>query len=196
MKTELGDAVLDQLFREARTFSHWSDGGLSEADMKALFELTKMGPTAGNCSPARFVFVASQAGKERLAPHLSRGNLDQTMTAPVCVIVGYDLDFAERLPFLFPYVKDAASWYKDPEVQKETAFRSSSLQGAYLIMAARAMGFDCGPMSGFDNAGVDNAFFAGTRIRSNFLCNIGRGDMTKVRPRLPRLSFEDVCTIA
>ncbi len=194
--TALNDAAIDQLFREARTYNVWRPETLSVAEMRELYALAKLGPTSGNCSPARFVFVHSGEGKKRLSPHLSRGNHDKTMAAPVCVIVAYDLDFADRLAELFPHNPGAASWYADPVVQHDTALRNSSLQGAYLIMAARALGYDCGPMSGFNNDGVDAEFFAGTRVKSNFLINIGRGDSSSLGPRLPRLSFEDAASFA
>jgi nitroreductase len=194
-KEPLASAALDQLFREARTYGGWRGEPITGAALKSLYELAKLGPTAGNTSPARFVFVTSPAGKQRLSPHLSAGNRDKTMAAPVTVIVGYDLDFAKKVPFLFPHKPEAANWYGDPVVAQETALRSSSLQGAYLIMAARALGYDCGPMSGFDNDGVDKEFFSGARIRSNFLINIGKGDPLSLRPRLPRLSFEEVCSV-
>jgi 3-hydroxypropanoate dehydrogenase len=154
-----------------------------------------MGPTSANCSPARFVFVKSKEAKERLKPHLSEGNRDKTMKAPVCTIIGYDLDFYEHLPKLFPHT-DARSWFAGkPEKIEETAFRNGTLQGAYLILAARLHGLDCGPMSGFDNAGVDAAFFSGTSIKSNFLCNIGYGDPAGVQPRSPRFSFDELAKI-
>jgi 3-hydroxypropanoate dehydrogenase len=151
-----------------------------------------MGPTSANCSPARILFVKSDAAKERLKPHLSSGNVAKTMSAPVCAIIGYDLEFYEKLPKLFPHT-DARSWFagKDQKIF-ETAFRNGTLQGAYLILAARALGLDCGPMSGFDNAGVDKEFFSGSTIKSNFLCNIGYGDPSALRPRSPRLSFEEI----
>ena len=160
-----------------------------------LVDVLKLGPTSANCSPARFLFVKSKEGKERSKPHLSEGNRDKTMKAPVCTIIGYDLEFYEKLPKLFPHT-DARSWFAgDPEKIRETAFRNGTLQGAYLILAARLYGLDCGPMSGFDNAGVDEAFFAGTPIKSNFLCNIGYGDPAGLRPRSPRLSFDEMAKI-
>jgi 3-hydroxypropanoate dehydrogenase len=193
MHKPLNDDALDQVFREARTHSAWTAQGVSEALMRAVYDLTRMGPTSANCSPARFVFVSTPAGKDKLKPFLAAGNVEKTMTAPVCVIVGHDLDFAKHLPELFPHAPDANTWFVHN--RDETAFRNGSLQGAYLIMAARSLGLDCGPMSGFDNAGVDGAFFAGTNIKSNFLINIGYGDGTKLFPRSPRLSFEDACQI-
>jgi nitroreductase len=192
----LEPTAVDLLFRKARTYNAWAPELIAEATLRDLYELVKLGPTSGNVSPARFVFVATPEGKKRLSPHLSRGNHDKTMAAPVCVIVAYDLDFADKLATLFPHNPTAASWYADPVVQQETALRNSSLQGAYLIMAARALGYDCGPMSGFKNAGVDAEFFAGTRIKSNFLINVGHGDPASLKPRLPRLSFEEACSLA
>ncbi len=194
--SSLEQASLDKLFLEARTYNGWKDRVLSKADFEKIYNLTKMGPTATNASPARFVFVSTEDGFKRLKPHLSKGNLDKTMAAGACVIVGYDLDFGEKIPELFPHFPGAAAWFTDPKVQYETAFRNSSLQGGYLIMAARSLGYDCGPMSGFDHDGVDAEFFAGTNVKSNFLINIGAGDPASIKGRLPRLSFEDACSIA
>lgn len=190
------DPALDRLFLQARTHNGWTDEALPENLPEMLYELVKWGPTSANVSPARFVFIATPEGKARLSPHLSSGNRAKTMAAPLCVIVAYDLDFAEKLPTLFPHAPTARYWFNDPVVREATALRNSSLQGAYLIMAARALGLDCGPMSGFNNAGVDEAFFAGTALRSNFLCNIGHGDPAGLFPRNPRLSFEEACSKA
>ena len=163
--------------------------------LQELIELVKLAPTSANCSPARFLFVKSREAKLKLRPHLSEGNLAKTMAAPVCAIVGYDLDFHDHLPKLFPHT-DAKSWFAgDDKKIFDTAFRNGTLQGAYLIMAARALGLDCGPMSGFDNAGVDCAFFAGTNIKSNFLCNLGYGEASALRPRSPRFSFDEMARI-
>jgi 3-hydroxypropanoate dehydrogenase len=157
---KLPSSCLDQLFRDARTHNAWRDQDVSEALLHKLVDLVKLGPTSANCSPARFLFVKSRDAKERLKPHLSEGNRDKTMKAPVCTIIGYDLDFYRHLPKLFPHT-DAKSWFEGkPNKIEETAFRNGTLQGAYLIMAARALGLDCGPMSGFDNQGVDREFFA------------------------------------
>jgi 3-hydroxypropanoate dehydrogenase len=161
----------------------------------AIYELMRWGPTSANSSPARIVFVVSKEAKERLKPHLSPGNAAKTMAAPATAILGYDLDFARHLAQLAPHSPGAAGWFADPVLAETTAFRSSSLQGGYFILAARALGLDCGPMSGFDNAGVDRDFFAGTAIKSNFLCNVGYGDPSGVRPRAPRLSFDEACRI-
>lgn len=188
--------LLDQLFEGARTHNAWRAEALPESTLRRLYDALKWGPTSANCSAGRFVFVRSEEGKARLAPHLSRANRAKTMAAPVCVIVGYDLDFAEKMPRLFPHDPSAPAWFADPAVAQETAFRNSSLQGAYLIMAARALGLDCGPMSGFDRAGVDAEFFAGTSWRSNFLVNIGHGRAEALYPRNPRLEFEEACLLA
>lgn len=195
MTDKLPDASLDQLFRDARTRGAWRDQDVPDALLHELVDLVKLGPTSGNCSPARFVFVKSPEAKARLKPFLSDGNRDKTMKAPVCAIIGYDLDFYEHLPKLFPHT-DAKSWFEGkPEKIADTAFRNSSLQGAYLILAARALGLDCGPMSGFDQAGVDQEFFAGTKVKSNFLCNLGYGDDSQLRPRSPRFDFDEMARI-
>ncbi|WP_420008122.1 malonic semialdehyde reductase [Xanthomonas sacchari] len=195
MSDALHDAALDQLFRTARTQNAFLDKPVSEATLRALYDLVKWGPTAANGSPARFVFVTSPQAKEKLKPALSEGNLAKTLAAPVTVIVAHDEDFHEKLPYLFPHT-DAKSWFDGPrEGRSEGAFRNGSLQGAYLILAARALGLDAGPMSGFDNAKVDAAFFAGTAIKSNFLVNLGYGDPSGLFPRLPRLSFDEAARI-
>ena len=192
----LDDGALDALFREARTHNKWLDQPVSEETLRAAWDLAKMGPTSANCSPARIVFVVSAAAKERLKPALAEGNVAKTMAAPATAIIGYDMAFYERLPELFPHT-DARSWFAGNEALiAATAFRNGSLQGAYFILAARAAGLDCGPMSGFDNAKVDAAFFAGTTIKSNFLCNLGYADASKLHPRDKRLSFDEACRIA
>ena len=190
------DAVaLDLLFRNARTHTAWLDVAVPDATLHALHDLMKMPPTSANCSPARIVFVRTAAAKARLKPALAPGNVAQTMAAPVTAIIGQDLRFYERLPQLFPHT-DARSWFAGNDALiRTTAFRNSSLQGAYLILAARALGLDCGPMSGFDNAMVDAEFFAGGAVKSNFLCNLGHGDLSKLRPRSPRLAFDEACSI-
>ena len=195
MPDTIDTAALDRIFRTARSQNKWQDRPVPEAQLREIYDLLKLGPTAGNSSPARFVFVTSPEGKETLRPALSSGNLEKTMSAPVVAIAAYDLDFTEQLPKLFPHM-DARPWYADPEVRQVNAFRNGSLQAAYLILAARAVGLDAGPMSGFNNALVDEAFFAGTRIKSNMLVNLGYGDPAGVRERLPRLSFEEACRIA
>lgn len=194
MSGKLPAACLDQLFRNARTHNPLI-GEVPDALLHELVDLLKLGPTSANCNPARFLFVKSREAKERLKPHLSEGNLDKTMKAPVCTIIGYDLNFYLYLPKLFPHT-NAKSWFEGDE-QKifDTAFRNGTLQGAYLIMAARALGLDTGPMSGFDNAGVDREFFAGTHIKSNFLCNLGYGDGEKLFPRSPRFDFDEMAKI-
>lgn len=195
MAEVLSDAALDQLFRTARTQNAFLDKPVEDSQLRALYDLLKWGPTAANATPARIVFVKSKEAKAKLAPALSEGNLAKTMAAPVTAIVGFDQDFHEKLPYLFPHA-DAKSWFEGPrEGRHEAAFRNGSLQGAYLILAARALGLDAGPMSGFDNAKVDEAFFAGTGIKSNFLVNLGYGDPSAVFPRLPRLSFDEAARI-
>ncbi len=195
MSDVLADAALDQLFRTARTQNAFQDRAVEDSQLRALYELLKWGPTAANSTPARFVFVKSAEAKQKLAPALSEGNLAKTMAAPVTVIVGYDEDFHEKLPYLFPHT-DAKSWFDGPrEGRHEAAFRNGTLQGAYLMMAARALGLEAGPMSGFDPAKVDAAFFAGTAIKSNFLVNLGYGDPAGVFPRLPRLPFDEAARI-
>ena len=195
MTDKIAQACLDQLFLTARTHNAWRDQDVPDTLLHHIVDLAKLGPTSANCSPARFFFVKSRAAKERLKPHLSEGNRDKTMKAPVCTIIGYDLDFYEYLPKLFPHT-DARSWFAGkPEKIFDTAFRNGTLQGAYLIMAARALGLDCGPMSGFDNAGVDREFFAGTNVKSNFLCSLGYGDGSALHPRSPRFEFDEMARI-
>ncbi|HEX4157598.1 MAG TPA: malonic semialdehyde reductase [Rhizomicrobium sp.] len=195
MHPPISDDALDAVFRNARTFRRWQDKPVSPALLMAIYDLMRLGPTSGNCCPARIVFVVSRAAKDRLKPHLDDSNAEKTMSAPATAIVGFDLDFAERLPVLYPQVPDAQDGYKDPVLAERVAFRNGSVQGGYFIIAARALGLDCGPMSGFDNAGVDCEFFADSRIRSNFHCNIGYGDTAGMRPRNPRLPFEEACSI-
>ena len=192
----LSETALDLVFRGARTHTHWLDRPVDDDTLRALHGLMKWGPTSANCSPARIVFVRSREAKERLRPALSAGNVDKTMAAPVTAIIGHDLRFYDHLPRLFPHA-DARSWFtgKD-ELIRTTAFRNGTLQGAYLIVAARALGLDCGPMSGFDNARVDAEFFPGDAVKSNFLCNLGYGDPAKLHPRNPRLEFDEACRIA
>jgi 3-hydroxypropanoate dehydrogenase len=191
----VSDAALDTLFREAHTTRKWLDKKVSPALLMAIYDLMRWGPTSTNISPARIAFVMSQEAKERLEPHLSEGNVRQTMEAPVTAIVGYDLAFARLLPRLYRNSPDAQSWFSDAEANKVHALRNGSLQGGYFILAARALGLDCGPMGGFDNAGVDAEFFAGTQIRSNFLCNLGYGAPGGSRPRNERLAFDEACRI-
>lgn len=186
---------LDLLFREARTHYGWSSKPVSERTLRELMDLVKMGPTSVNCSPSRFLFITTAAGRERLKPYLSPTNVDKTITAPVTIIVGTDMAFYERLPQLFPHA-DVKGWFTGNEVYSdETAIRNGTLQGGYLIMAARALGLDCGPMSGFDQAGINAEFFADTTIRANFLVNIGYGTSQNMHQRSPRLSFDAFCQI-
>lgn len=195
MTEKLPDASLDQLFRDARTHNAWQDRDVPDSLLHEIVDLLKLGPTSANCSPARFLFVKSRAAKEKLKPHLSDGNREKTMKAPVCAIIGYDLDFYDHLPYLFPHT-NAKSWFEGkPKKIEETAFRNGTLQGAYLIMAARALGLDCGPMSGFDNEAVDKEFFADTNVKSNFLCNLGFGDGADLKPRAPRFRFDQIALI-
>lgn len=191
----LDTAALDTLFNSARTHNAWQDRKIEPALLQQLYDLVKMGPTSANCSPARFVFVQSADAKAKLKPTLLESNVEKTMAAPVTVIVGSDQQFYERLPELFPHT-DAKSWFVgNPELIATTAFRNSTLQAAYLIIAARALGLDCGPMSGFNNAQVDASFFADTAIKSNFLINLGYGDPKGLFGRSPRLSFADACQL-
>jgi 3-hydroxypropanoate dehydrogenase len=191
------DESLDLIFREARTHSAWLDKPVDDALLRQVYDLAKLGPTSANMCPMRVVFVRSKEAKERLKPALDAGNVDKTMVAPVTAIIGMDIHFYEMLPKLFPHA-DARAWFKDlpDNVLEYIALRNSSLQGAYFMLAARALGLDCGPMSGFNNAKVDAAFFAGTTVKSNFLCNLGHGDKAKLYPRNPRLSFEEACRVA
>ena len=195
MTKALDQAAFEQLFLEARTQNAWNEGEVSDETLRRLFDIVKMGPTSANCSPARYVFVKSPEAKERLKPHLSGGNLEKTMSAPVTVIIANDMEFYEHLPKLFPHT-DAKSWFTSNEdLIRETAFRNATLQGGYMIIAARALGLDCGPMSGFDQAGVDEEFFKGTTYKSNFLLNLGHGDSSALFPRSPRFEFEEVASI-
>lgn len=197
MSEPLSEASLSQLFRDARTFNAWQTREVSDQQLHQLYELAKFGPTSANSSPMRMVFVKSAQAKATLAPFLSEGNRAKTMEAPVTAIIATDHEFYERLPSLFPHA-DARSWFvgNQPLIDT-TAFRNATLQGAYVLLAARSLGLDCGPMSGFDNAGVDAAFFAGTAIKSNFLISLGYGDATRnLFPRSPRLAFDEACKIA
>ena len=210
MTNGLGDAALDQIFREARTHSAWLDKPVADETLRRLYDLLKWGPTSANGSPARFVFLRSPEAKERLRPALAPGNVEKTMTAPVTVIVAYDLLFYEKLPKLFPHSPAMRGLFAaNPQLVEETARRNSSLQGAYLMIAARALGLDCGPMSGFDNARLDEEFFGAGQgcegceqeffpaghVKSNFLCNLGYGDRSRLHPRALRLGFNEACTL-
>jgi nitroreductase len=191
----LSDHALDIVFRNARTRNGWRERPVSMALKQAVYDLTKYGPTSANCSPARFYFIESAEAKARLLTHVADGNKKKVQAAPVCVIIGHDMKFYDLLPKLFPHT-DARSWFTGNDALiEDTAFRNGTLQGAYLMIAARALGLDCGPMSGFDKAGVDREFFAGTSIRSNFLCNIGYGTDENVFPRSPRLDFDEACKV-
>lgn len=190
------NVTTEQLFTEARTHNVWLPTPVPDDTLRQLYDLLKWAPTSANSSPARFVFVRSDEAKAKLVACVSAGNAPKVQQAPVTVIIGSDLAFYEQLPRLFPHA-DAKSWFVGKAGHVEsTAFRNSSLQGAYLIMAARALGLDAGPMSGFDNAKVDEAFFAGTTVKSNFICALGHGDPAKLFPRNPRLAFEEACRLA
>src|ERR1700745_561432 len=210
MNQKLDDSALDTLFREARTYTAWQPKPVTDQTLRDLYDLLKWAPTSANAAPARFAFLRSKEAKERLRPALAPLNVQKTMTAPVTVIVGYDLKFYEQLPKLFPQAPGMKQLFEgNPEMSEATAKRNSSLQGAYLILAARALGLDCGPMSGFDQAKVDAEFFAAGKpcfgcdqeffpeghVKSNFLCNLGYGDPASLHPRLPRLSFGDACSL-
>jgi len=195
-RAAIPDAALDHVWREARTHTAFTGEPVSDADLQAIWDLAKWGPTSANCQPLRIVFVRTSEAKARLAPALSPGNLDKTMAAPTTAIFGYDLEFHETLPRLFPHT-DARSWFAGkPDAIQATAQRNSSLQAAYFMLAARALGFDCGPMSGFDAAKVDAEFFPGGRVRVNFICAIGHGDPAKLFERSPRFAFDEVCSFA
>lgn len=195
MSHPLDDKALDQLFRTARSRNAWTPQAVSETLLRAVYDLARFGPTSANASPARFAFVTSPEAKARLAPYLSEGNRAKTAAAPVTVIIGHDLDFAQHMPKLFPHDPSARHWFSAPGVTEATAMRNGTLQGAYLMMAARSLGLDCGPMSGFDSPGVEAEFFAGTNIKVNFLCNIGYGSDENLFARSPRLEFEEACQV-
>ena len=191
----IDSAALHQLFLDARTQNGWLDQPVTDAELERLYDLLKMAPTSANCSPARLLFVRSPEAKARLLPCVTPGNLEKTRAAPVTAIIGYDLLFHDKLPQLFPHT-DARSWFAGkPDLIAATAFRNGTLQGGYLMLAARAIGLDCGPMSGFDNARVDAEFWAGTAVKTNFLCNLGHGDPASIFPRSPRLGFDEACRI-
>jgi 3-hydroxypropanoate dehydrogenase len=196
MSTLLSDEGQDLLFRAARTHNVWLDKPVDDALLRQVYDLAKWGPTSANMCPMRVVFVKSKAAKEKLKPALDAGNVDKTMIAPVTAVIGMDIHFYEKLPMLFPHA-DAKAWFQalPEDVLEYAALRNSSLQGAYFMLAARALGLDCGPMSGFNNQKVDEVFFAGTTVKSNFLCNLGHGDASKLFPRSPRLSFDEACKV-
>jgi 3-hydroxypropanoate dehydrogenase len=195
MKNALDDSALDTLFREARSYNRWAPQPVPESTLRALYDLLKLGPTSLNCCPARFVFVSSAAAKATLVGCVSAGNVVKVEQAPITVIIGMDEKFYEKIPFLFPQRPQAGEGFKNPAVGPVHMMRNATLQGAYLMLAARSLGLDCGPMSGFDNAKVDAAFFAGTSHKSNFICALGTGTTEMLFPRNPRLSFEEACTI-
>ncbi len=194
--TVINDKGLDVIFRSARSQNAWTGKPVSDALIRTLYDLLCLGPTSANCSPARFLFVKSDEAKRRLAAHVSAGNKEKTLTAPVCAIIGFDLMFYDKLPQLFPHNPDARGWFSgNSQAAFENAFRNGTLQGAYLMIAARSLGLDCGPMSGFDNEGVDEEFFPDGIVKSNFLCGIGYGDPAGLFPRSPRLEFDEACEI-
>lgn len=192
----LSDKDFDLLFREARSHDKWRDNPVSDVTLRALYDLMRWGPTSANCCPARIVFAKSDDARERLARCVAKMNVTKVRTAPVVAVIGYDTRFYDLLAKLFPHNPKAREWFANDEaLAEETAFRNGTLQGAYLIIAARALGLDCGPMSGFDKAAVDREFFPGERIRTNFICAIGNGDPEGLIPRGPRLDFDEVCAI-
>lgn len=196
MSQPLNDAALDQLFRTARTQNGWTGKPVPLDQVKAIYDLMKWGATSANCFPMRLVWVHSDAAKQRLAKHTLDSNQQRVLTAPVTVIIGWDEKFYDKIPELFPHAPEARDWFSSsPELAHTTAFRNCTLQGAYLMMAARALGLDTGPMSGFDNAGVDADFFKGTSFKSNFICCIGHGDEKALFGRSPRPDFDDVCQV-
>ena len=196
MTHAVNDDALDVLFRSARTHRNWRPGQVTPQMLMAIYDLARWGPTTNNTSPGRFYFIVSPEAKERLKPHLTKGNVEQTMKAPATAIVAYDLHFYEKMGKLSANPNARESWMqKSPAEIEQAAFRNASLQGGYFIMAARSIGLDCGPMGGFDHEGVDKAFFSGTAIKSNFLCNLGFGDEQALRPRSGRLDFDEACKI-
>jgi 3-hydroxypropanoate dehydrogenase len=195
MKKQLDDTALDTLFRAARSYNRWAAESVPESKLRALYELLKWGPTSANCCPARFLFVVSPAAKAKLLGCVSPGNVVKVEQAPVTAIIGMDERFHEKIPFLFPHKPEIAEMLKEPTTGPVHMMRNATLQGAYFILAARSLGLDCGPMSGFSNEQVDSAFFAGTSIKSNFLCALGVGTNEALFPRSPRLAFEEACRV-
>lgn len=191
----LNDESLDILFRDARTYSTWHNKEVSDVTLQAIYDLAKMGPTSMNCSPMRVIFVKSADMKDKLATTLAEGNVEQTMNAPVTAIIGFDMAFYEHLPKLFPHMDGKSYFEGKQDLIEETAMRNGSLQGAYFIMAARSLGLDCGPMSGFNAEKVNDLFFGGTSYQVNFLCNLGYGDESGLYPRSPRFTFDEACEI-
>ena len=196
MGTALSNEALDTLFREARSHNGWQDTSVTDEQLHQIYDLMKMGPTAANACPARLLFIKSAEAKERLKPCLSEGNVEKSMSAPVVAVIGMDMEFYEQLPKLFPHT-DARSWYvgKPEEVIHTAAFRNSTLQGAYFMLAARSLGLDCGPMSGFDAEKLEAEFFPDGKIKANFICAIGHGDTSKIFARHPRLEFDEACSV-
>ena len=196
MKDRLSAPALEQLFLEARSHNAWHEHEIPDKVLKELVDITKMGPTSANCCPARFVFCKSEKAKQRLAGHAAENNVKKVLTSSACAIIAHDLEFYEHLQRLFPHNQDAVNWFKGKEKHIETtAFRNGSLQGAYFMLAARALGYDVGPMSGFDNAAVDEDFFPSGKVKSNFICSIGIGDPSAIFPRSPRFDFRDMAEI-
>ncbi|MES2072873.1 MAG: malonic semialdehyde reductase [Pseudomonadota bacterium] len=196
MLKTLNEASLDLLFRRARSHNGWLERAVDDALLEQVYDLMKMGPTSVNSSPARLLFLRSPAARQRLRPAISAGNIDKVMTAPVVAIIAYDLDFHDKLPQLFPHNPGIGALFaSSPELAESTAFRNGSLQGAYFMLAARALGLDCGPISGFDATAVNREFFADGKLKVNFLCNLGFGDYSKIFPRSPRLRFEQACSL-
>jgi 3-hydroxypropanoate dehydrogenase len=192
----LSDSALDQLFRAARTQNGWLPIPVTETQLRAIHDLVKWGPTSANQQPLRVKFLTSAAAKAKLEPHLSAGNREKTMAAPAVALLGYDLEFYEHLPRMFPHAPTAKSWFTGSEESiRANAFRNGTLQAGYFILAARAVGLDCGPMSGFDATGVDAAFWAGTQVKTNIICNLGHGDPAKLFPRSPRFEFDEICQV-
>ncbi len=198
MPDPINDEALNTLFRRGRSYNGWKDQDIPEIMIHAIYDLTRCGPTSANASPARFIFLRKDSdGRKRLIPHLDKTNVEKTLTAPWTVIFAHDLDFHEKMPELFPHNPKAKNWFSDPDSRAVNAFRNGTLQSAYFLMAARGLGLDCGPLSGFKNAGVDKEFMTGERAhwRSNWICNLGYGDKSSLFERLPRLDFEAACTI-
>ena len=200
MSHPVNDSALDAIFRDARTFNAWKDKDIPETLVRATYELCKWGPTSANCSPARFLFVRTPEAKARLLPHMAEPNRAKTEAAPWTVIMAYDMEFHEKVPALFPHNPGAKDWFEPMDARQTNGFRNGTLQSAYFLVAARALGLDCGPMSGFDMAGVDAEFFENAHgemrhWKSNWICNIGYGDTASLFPRSPRLSFEEACAI-
>jgi len=195
LSSTVNDAALDIIFRKGRSFNGWQNKPVSQALLQAVYELMAAGPTSMNACPARVLFLVSAAAKQRLKPHLSESNVQKSLTAPAVAIIANDLEFFEHMPKLFPERPQAKDMFRQAPNNETFAMRNGTLQGGYFIIAARALGLDCGPMSGFNNDGVDKEFFAGTKIKSNFLCAVGHGDPASLPPRHPRLAFDEACKV-